>query len=165
MRSRRQPHGDARDRLDGDGDAERRRALHHRDGAAGERHVEAGPVGRAVEGDEQHADLPDPVRDLGLAAGVVVPGVPGRVAAAGAAEGHRAREGPGAQFLFGRKSATTPGATEDRTTGGILSFITTNQTDAGGDLSEAEFNAFMLQVMRYGSDSKLAIASGSASRR
>jgi hypothetical protein len=29
-------------------------------------------------------------------------------------------------------------------------FITTNQTDAGGDLSEAEFNAFMLQVMRYG---------------
>jgi hypothetical protein len=63
-------------------------------------------------------------------------------------------------FLFGRKSATTPGATEDRTTGGILSFITTNQTDAGGDLSEAEFNAFMLQVMRYGSDSKLALASG-----
>jgi hypothetical protein len=63
-------------------------------------------------------------------------------------------------FLLGRKSATTPGATEDRTTGGVLSFITTNQTDAGGDLSEAEFNAFMLQVMRYGSGSKLAIASG-----
>jgi hypothetical protein len=54
-------------------------------------------------------------------------------------------------FLLGRKSATTPGATEDRTTGGVLSFITTNQTDAGGDLSEAEFNAFMLQVMRFGS--------------
>jgi hypothetical protein len=63
-------------------------------------------------------------------------------------------------FLLGRKSATTPGATEDRTTGGVLSFITTNQTDAGGDLSEAEFNAFMLQVMRFGSGSKLAIASG-----
>jgi hypothetical protein len=63
-------------------------------------------------------------------------------------------------FLLGRKSATTPGATEDRTTGGVLSFITSNQTDAGGDLSEAEFNAFMLQVMRYGSGSKLAIASG-----
>jgi hypothetical protein len=42
----------------------------------------------------------------------------------------------------------------------VLSFITTNQTDAGGDLSEAEFNAFMLQVMRFGSGSKLAIASG-----
>ena len=63
-------------------------------------------------------------------------------------------------FLLGRKSATTPGSTEDRTTGGALSFITSNQTDAGGNLSEAEFNAFMLQVMRYGSSSKLAMASG-----
>jgi hypothetical protein len=65
-------------------------------------------------------------------------------------------------FLLGRKSLTTPGATEDRTTGGVLSFVTTNQTDAGGDLSEAEFNAFMLQAMRYGSRSKLALASGVA---
>lgn len=63
-------------------------------------------------------------------------------------------------FNFGSKSATTPGSSEVRTTGGILSFISTNQTDAGGDLSEAEFNAFMLQVMRYGSRSKLAMASG-----
>lgn len=62
-------------------------------------------------------------------------------------------------LVLGRKSLTTPGATEDRTTGGVLSFITTNQTDAGGDLSEAEFNAFLAQVMRYGSDSKLAMAS------
>lgn len=54
-------------------------------------------------------------------------------------------------LLFGRKSATTPGATEDRTTGGVLSFVSSNQTDAGGTLSEAEFNAFMLQVMRYNS--------------
>jgi hypothetical protein len=64
-------------------------------------------------------------------------------------------------FLFGRKSLTTPGATEDRTTGGVLSFITTNQTDAGGDLSEAEFNAAMLQQGRYsGNKGKLALASG-----
>lgn len=63
-------------------------------------------------------------------------------------------------LLFGRKSATTPGATEDRTTGGVLSFISSNQTDAGGTLSEAEFNAAMLQVMRYGSQKKLAICSG-----
>jgi hypothetical protein len=62
-------------------------------------------------------------------------------------------------FLLGRKSVTTPGATEDRTSGGVLSFISSNQTDAGGDLSEAEFNAFMAQVMRYGSSSKLALAS------
>lgn len=63
-------------------------------------------------------------------------------------------------LLFGRKSATNPGATEDRTTGGVLSFITSNQTDAGGTLSEAEFNAAMLQAMRYGSRNKLAICSG-----
>lgn len=63
-------------------------------------------------------------------------------------------------FNFGSKSATTPGSNEVRTTGGVLSFISTNQTDAGGDLSEAEFNAFMLQVMRYGSRAKLAMASG-----
>lgn len=62
-------------------------------------------------------------------------------------------------FVLGRKSATTPGTTEDRTTGGVLSFITSNQTDAGGDLSEAEFNAFLAQVERYGSQSKLAMAS------
>jgi hypothetical protein len=63
-------------------------------------------------------------------------------------------------FLHGRKYLDTTGAQELRTTGGALSFISTNQTDAGGDLSEAEFNAFMLQVMRYGSGSKLAMASG-----
>jgi hypothetical protein len=63
-------------------------------------------------------------------------------------------------FLYGRKSADTSGATERRTTGGALSFINSNQVDAGGDLSEAEFNAFMLQVMRFGSGSKLAMASG-----
>jgi hypothetical protein len=63
-------------------------------------------------------------------------------------------------LLLGRKSADVTGATERRTTGGVLSFISSNQTDAGGDLSEAEFNAFMLQVMRYGSKRKLAMASG-----
>jgi hypothetical protein len=63
-------------------------------------------------------------------------------------------------LLLGRKSADVTGATERRTTGGVLSFISSNQTDAGGDLSEAEFNAFMLQVMRYGSKRKLALASG-----
>lgn len=54
-------------------------------------------------------------------------------------------------LLFGRKSATTAGSTEDRTTGGVLSFITSNQTDAGGTLSESEFNGFLAQVMRYNS--------------
>jgi hypothetical protein len=63
-------------------------------------------------------------------------------------------------LLLGRKNLDTSGATELRTTGGALSFISTNQTDAGGDLSEAEFNAAMLQAMRYGSRRKLALASG-----
>ena len=65
-------------------------------------------------------------------------------------------------LLLGRKSATTPGSSEDRTTGGVLSFITSNQTDAGGILSEAEFNAFMQQVTRYGSRDKLGIMAGTA---
>jgi hypothetical protein len=63
-------------------------------------------------------------------------------------------------MLFGRKSATTPGATEVRTMGGILSFITSNQTDAGGDMSEAEWNAAMLSGFRFGSQRKLLLASG-----
>ena len=71
-------------------------------------------------------------------------------------------------FLFGKKDAynvaISSGTYEQRTTGGVLSFITTNQTDAGGDLSEAEFNAFMLQVNRFPATqrSKLALASGVA---
>lgn len=65
-------------------------------------------------------------------------------------------------FVLGRKSATTPGATEDRTTGGVLAFISSNQTDAGGNLSEAEFNAALAQVMRYGSKAKLAMGSAVA---
>ncbi len=66
-------------------------------------------------------------------------------------------------FILGRKSATTPGSQESRTTGGILSFITTNQTDAGGDLSEAEFNAWMAQFARYSSgQALLALASTTA---
>jgi len=64
--------------------------------------------------------------------------------------------------LFGRKSATTPGSTEDRTTAGALAFITSNQTDAGGEFSEAEFNAFMATVMRYGTGEKLAMGSATA---
>jgi hypothetical protein len=65
-------------------------------------------------------------------------------------------------FLWGRKSATTPGATEVRTLGGLFSFITTNQTDAGGDLSEAEWNAALQQGLRYSDGSILVLASGTA---
>jgi hypothetical protein len=62
--------------------------------------------------------------------------------------------------LLGRKSATTVSGKENRTTGGVLSFIATNQTDAGGDLSETEWNAFLLQQGRYSQQNKLALCSG-----
>lgn len=65
-------------------------------------------------------------------------------------------------LLFGRKSATTPGSAETRTTGGALSFINSNQVDAGGTLSEQEFGAFMLGVNRFGSKKKLGLLSGAA---
>jgi hypothetical protein len=61
--------------------------------------------------------------------------------------------------IWGKRSTTTPGSTQDRTTAGLLAHITTNQTDAGGDLSEAEFNAFMATAFRYGSSRKLFLAS------
>lgn len=67
-------------------------------------------------------------------------------------------------LLFGKKSDTQPGSAHSRTTGGLLSFITTNQTDAGGDLSEAEFNAFMATAFTAGGGSatKLALSSATA---
>lgn len=65
-------------------------------------------------------------------------------------------------MLLGRKSITNPGPTEARSSGGALSFIGSNQTDAGGNLSEAEFNAAQAPVMRYGSKKKLALGSATA---
>lgn len=62
-------------------------------------------------------------------------------------------------FMFGRKSATVPAGNEVRTTGGVVSFIGSNQVDAGGELSEPEWNAFVAQVCRYGTRNKLAMAS------
>lgn len=66
-------------------------------------------------------------------------------------------------MLHGRKSVDTSGSHPRRTTGGALSFIVTNQTDAGGQLTEVEFNAAMRQQSRYsGRKSKLGLASGLA---
>jgi hypothetical protein len=64
-------------------------------------------------------------------------------------------------LLFGKKDAATVSGAELRTTGGIIDQIATNQTDAGGTLTEDEWNAFMATVMRYNS-SKKALALGSA---
>jgi hypothetical protein len=135
-------------------------SCHHRLGAAGERHVEAGALGQPDKSTNYTQIFRTPFEQSGSL-------LASRDQVRPADWPHQARKA-GIEhakdieyaLLLGRKSLTTPGATEDRTTGGALSFISTNQTDAGGDLSEAEFNAFMLQVMRYGSGSKLAMASG-----
>ncbi len=65
-------------------------------------------------------------------------------------------------MIFGRASVDVSGSSERRTTGGVLSFITANQTDAGGDLTEAEFNGAMSSLFRFGSRRKLAIGSATA---
>lgn len=65
-------------------------------------------------------------------------------------------------FLFGKKTNSTPGGAPMRTTGGALSFISTNQMDAGGILSEAEWNAYMALVFRYGTTHKITYLSSTA---
>ncbi len=57
-------------------------------------------------------------------------------------------------FLFG-----TPSAGTQRSTGGLRHFLTQNNQDAGGVLSEAELEQFMRTVSRYGSDTKTVLAS------
>jgi hypothetical protein len=60
-------------------------------------------------------------------------------------------------FLFGeRKEDTT---NKIRTTRGLLGFLTENIVDAGGTLTEAEFESFCEAVFRYGSNKKLLLAS------
>jgi hypothetical protein len=53
--------------------------------------------------------------------------------------------------LFGRK-ATTTGTNGRRisTTGGVLSFLTENNQDAGGTLTEAEWESWVRAICRYG---------------
>jgi hypothetical protein len=46
-----------------------------------------------------------------------------------------------------------------RTTGGVLNFATSNNQDAGGTLTEAEFEQFMRTLFRYGAKTKTLFAS------
>jgi hypothetical protein len=63
-------------------------------------------------------------------------------------------------FLFnGTPSEDTSGSQARRTTGGIISAITTNATDAGGTFTETEFNTAMRQAFRYGTKRKVLMAS------
>jgi hypothetical protein len=63
-------------------------------------------------------------------------------------------------FLFG-KPATTTGTNgrPQRTTGGLLHFYTQNNSDAGGELTETEFEAWVRSIMRDGSNKKTVFVS------
>lgn len=61
--------------------------------------------------------------------------------------------------MFGRANKDTSGTHPRRTTGGLLYRISTNITAAGGTLTEAAFFTWARTAFRYGSKSKLLLAS------
>lgn len=61
-------------------------------------------------------------------------------------------------FWFGEPKEDLTGATPRRATGGVDYFIQTNATDAGGGLTEAEFDGFLRTGFRYGSKTKWLFA-------
>lgn len=63
-------------------------------------------------------------------------------------------------FYFGERKEDVTGDAPRRTTGGILSFMTENNYDAGGQLTESEFDTNVAEVIfRYGSSEKLMLCS------
>lgn len=61
-------------------------------------------------------------------------------------------------FLFGAPGEETVGSDTVRTTGGLLNFLTQNNQDMGGTMTEAEFGQFMRSGFRYGGDTKVLFA-------
>lgn len=62
-------------------------------------------------------------------------------------------------FLFGERKEDTTGTHPKRTTRGLLKFLTQNIVDAGGVMTEWEFETFCQGIFRYGSKKKLLLAS------
>ncbi|QJC52903.1 DUF5309 domain-containing protein [Paenibacillus albicereus] len=63
-------------------------------------------------------------------------------------------------YMFGEKKLDTSGAKPLRTTGGLLSFLTKNNYDAGGQLTATEFdNNISETVFKYGSKEKILLCS------
>lgn len=63
-------------------------------------------------------------------------------------------------FYFGQKKEDTSGTHPKRTTAGLLSFLTANNYDAGGALTQSEFDQSICEVaFKYGSKEKLMLAS------
>lgn len=61
-------------------------------------------------------------------------------------------------FWFGEPKEDLTGTTPRRATGGVDYFISTNATDAGGGLTESEFDGFLRTGFRYGSKTKWLFA-------
>ena len=65
-------------------------------------------------------------------------------------------------FIFGNRYATTSGGQRISSTRGILKWISTNVFDAGGTLTESEWDTYMEAAFRYGSSEKLALVGSTA---
>lgn len=63
-------------------------------------------------------------------------------------------------FLFGTPEELTSGSHPERACGGFYNYATQNKTDAGGVFSEDAFFAAKRPAFRYGSKTKLGMASG-----
>lgn len=62
-------------------------------------------------------------------------------------------------LLFGERNLITTGTHYKRYTGGFLYYVTTNLKDAGGTLTEAEFEDWLEDIFAYGSSRKVLFAS------
>jgi hypothetical protein len=62
-------------------------------------------------------------------------------------------------FLFGGPSTQAGTEGPRRTTGGVTHFATQNNQDAGGALTEAEWETFLRTLFRYGSQKKVVLVS------
>lgn len=63
-------------------------------------------------------------------------------------------------FIFGEKKLDTTGEAPRRTTGGLLSFATENNYDAGGTLTKSEFDNNLSEIVfKYGSKKKILLCS------
>jgi len=63
-------------------------------------------------------------------------------------------------LIFGERKEDTSGSKPKRATGGLLSFCTKNNYDAGGTLTQTEFDNNISEVIfKYGSKDKLLLAS------
>ncbi len=61
------------------------------------------------------------------------------------------------RLLFGQRAIVTSGSNAERSTGGLLYWITTNITTDTGSLTETEFNTWLYTFFKYGSEQKIVL--------